>query len=169
VAPEVVKPVWQMFADRAEAMGLSAPAVATTRDADIHLNVDGKRVDAVARHGQKYSFVVPQGARTVELASRSVTPRDLVPYLDDPRVLGVAVKHISVSGKDDVQEFPAGHPALSKGWNAAEAADGAVWRWTRGRGEIPLTANAGSVIVDVLLSETTTYILDDQEAQRLAA
>ena len=59
VQPELVQPVWQRFADRAVAQGYTAPVYETTRDAGIHLVVDGKIVRPLAAEGKTVTFMVP--------------------------------------------------------------------------------------------------------------
>ena len=170
VSPAAVQPVWRPLADRAIALGFVPPTHATTTEADIHLLADGRRIDSIAVKGGVHSFMVPAGVKSLALASRSVVPNVLVQYLDDPRQIGVAVRGITVRGMAEQLQFAADHPALAHGWHAPERADGAVWRWTKGHGTLPVGVVSGPVVVDVMVSETTTYLIDDAPAEgRLAA
>ena len=96
VKPELVKPVWQRFADRAVALGHTSPVYETTRDAGIHLLVDGKIVRPLATEGKTITFMVPGKADQVRLVSRATRPSALTPWLDDPRTLGVAIRSVTL-------------------------------------------------------------------------
>jgi antigen 43 len=160
VSPAAVLPSWRTLADRAVALGHTPPVHATTTDADIHLLADGQRIDTIAVKGQVHSFMVPAGVRSLILGSRSVRPNMLMPYLDDPREIGVAVRSVVLRGLTGRAEFPADHPALSLGWHAPERAGAALWRWTTGNGALPADAVDGPVVVEVTIAETTTYLID---------
>lgn len=59
----------------------------------------------------------------------------------------------------------ADHPALTHGWHAPEyAPDGALWCWSDGDAVVPLVSD-GPCLLEVILSEITTYI----DGDRLAA
>ncbi|MDR3532299.1 MAG: Hint domain-containing protein [Rhodopila sp.] len=170
ISPAAVLPVWRPITDRAVALGYVPPTHATTTEADIHLVADGRRIDTIEVKGNVHSFMVPAGVKSLALASRSVVPGDLKPYLDDPRQIGVAVRGITIRGQAGRAEFAADHPALAHGWHAPERADRALWRWTKGHAALPIGAVEGPVIVDVMISETTTYLIDEVRAEgRLAA
>jgi antigen 43 len=169
VSPAAVLPVWRPLADRAIAMGYTPPEHATTTEADIHLVADGRRIDTIAVKGQVHSFMVPDGVKSLTLASRSVVPNTLTRYLDDPREIGVAVRAITIRGMAGRAEFAADHPALARGWHAPETTDGALWRWTKGNGALPVGVVDGPVIVDVTVGETTTYLIDDVRHETRAA
>jgi hypothetical protein len=162
---ERVRPLWQTLSDRALALGYAMPTVATTTDADIHLLADGTRIDTVAVEGKVHSFMVPAGVTSVILTSRSVASNVLAPYHDDPRPIGVAVRSIVIRGKAGRVEFSADHPDLVRGWHTPEHADGALWRWTNGHAALPAAVLDGPVVVEVTVSGTTTYLLDDALAE----
>ncbi len=165
VKPELVKPVWQRFVDRALALGHTAPIHETTEDAGIHLMVDGKMVRPLTTKGKTVSFMLPAKAKSVRLMSRSTRPSALTPWLDDPRNLGIAVRSVTLRDQSGEAVMSADHPALQSGWYAAEQAeDGALWRWTAGDAVLPIQAN-GPCTLEIALSATTTYI----ESARLAA
>jgi Hint domain len=166
VRPEVVKPVWDRFAARAIALGFAAPVHATTTDAAIRLVVDGKTMLPLAARGRTISFVVPEGAGSVRLVSRSVNPGELRPWLDDPRRLGVAVRSMVLRDRTGETVCDADHPALTDGWHAVEhATDGSAWRWSGGDASLPIVSD-GPCVLEVTLSETTTYL---ESTERLAA
>jgi len=166
VKPELVKPVWQRIADRAVALGFTAPVHATTRDAGIHLMVDGKVVRPLATQGKTVSFMVPGNARSVRLVSRAARQSALTPWLDDPRTLGVAIRSVTLRDTTGESVLSADHPALRDGWHAAEHMEnGAFWRWSTGDAVLPLVTS-GPCMMEIALSDTATYI---ESAQRLAA
>ena len=164
VKPEAVKPVWQRFADRAVALGHTAPVHKTTSDAGIHLTVNGKVVQPVSTQDNTISFMVSAGARTVRLKSRATRPSALTPWLDDPRTLGVAIRSVTLRDQTGESVVNADHPGLRDGWHGAERmADGMFWRWSNGDASLPFVT-ATACIVEIALSETTTYIEDGQRA-----
>ncbi len=169
VSPAAVLPAWRRFVDRAIGLGYVSPIHATTADADIHLIADGRRLDAISVSGQSHSFIVPAGVTRVELGSRSVVPADLAPYLDDPRQIGVAIRRLVVRGRADTADVAADHPALSQGWHAAEHDQDTVWRWTKGRGILPVRTTTTAVVIDIVISETTTYRIDEDRPKAALA
>jgi hypothetical protein len=164
VSPDAVKPVWDRFAARAQALGFAAPEFEMTNDAAVHLVVDGKRVRPTQSRDGMASFMVPAGARSVRLVSRSVTPGKLTPWHDDFRSLGVAVRSVTLRDRAAVTVLSADHPALTTGWHAAEtAADGTMWRWTDGDEILPIHG-AGAFSVDVAFHTASTYEHEDRLA-----
>jgi hypothetical protein len=155
--PEAVRPVWERFVRRAVALGFSMPPRATTTDADIRLIVNGKIVRPLAIAGNSMSFVLPEGAVSVRLQSRSIKPGLLRPWLDDPRRLGVAIRSVIMRDRTGQTEACADHPALTDGWHAVEyAPDGSPWRWSGGNATLPIMSD-GPCVLEVTFSETTTY------------
>ena len=166
VKPDAVRPIWQRFADRAEALGFAAQTVTTTLDADLHLMAGDVVVRPVAIKGQTVTFAVPAGADSLRLMSRATAPDLLTPWVDDQRNLGVAVRSIILRGAKQEMVLSADHPALRDGWFAVESdADGSVWRWTNGDAALPVITS-GAHLVEVTLNDSTTYIRD---GERLAA
>ena len=165
ISPTAVQPVWRQLTDRAKRLGFVLPARVTTQDADIHLVADGRRIDTVAVKDRVHSFLIPAAVKSLVLASRSVVPNVLVRYLDDPRQIGVAVQRITIRGIAGRAEFSADHPALACGWHCPEQADGALWCWTKGNAVLPTGVVAGPVVVDVVVWETTTYLIDDMQTE----
>jgi hypothetical protein len=158
VRPEMVKPVWDRFADRAAALGFTALVYATTTDAGICLMVDGKLVRPLGAPGRTVSFVMPEGADQVRLVSRSINPGVLRPWLDDQRRLGVAVRSIVLRDRSGETVLGADHPALTDGWHAVEhSPDGVPWRWSEGDAALPIVSD-GPCVLEIDLSETTTYL-----------
>jgi hypothetical protein len=157
VHPDAVRPVWQRFADRAVMMGYAAPIRATTRDAGVHLMVDGKFTRPLVADGDMVSFMVPANARSVRLVSRATQPSALTPWVDDQRLLGVAIRSVILRDQTGETVMSADHPALRVGWHAAEhGPDGAPWRWTAGDAELPIEAS-GSYTMEIVLSQAANY------------
>ena len=170
VAATAVEPVWRALADRAASLGYAAPERATTSDADLHLVVDGKRLRPVASDDTRHVFMVPAGASDIRLASRSSSPWEKTPYLDDPRRLGVAVSRIIVRSDDDYIEVPADHPALAQGWHTPEQGGQSIWRWTDGNAALPIIGESRPLMIEVHFGGSNVYLLPRTEAeQRLVA
>jgi hypothetical protein len=164
VKPDAVKPVWDRIAARAQALGFAAPEYQMTNDAAVQLLVDGKRIRPTQTRDGMASFMVPAGARSVRLVSRSVTPGKLTPWHDDFRSLGVAVRSVTLRDRAAVTVLSADHPALTAGWHAPEtAADGTMWRWTDGDAVLPIHG-AGAFSVDVAFHTASTYEHEDRLA-----
>ena len=160
VAPELVKPVWQRFVDCAEALGFSAPVYETTEDAAIHMLVDGKVLRPLSATDRTVSFMLPATAKSIRLVSRAIRPSALTPWRDDPRTLGVAIRSVTLRDRAGESVMGADHPALRDGWHAPEtAADGSLWRWSTGNGELPIELD-GPCAVQIALGGTTSYIVD---------
>ena len=110
--------------------------------------------------------MLPATAKSIRLVSRATRQSALTPWLDDPRTLGVAIRSVTLRDKGGESVLGADHPALRDGWHAAEhGADGALWRWSTGNAALPLKVET-PCMVEIALSDTTTYIAD---TQRLAA
>ena len=151
VRAEAVKPVWERFAARAVALGFRAPEPTTTTDPGLRLVVDGGRCGRWRSRSQMVRFVVPDGARSVRLVSRSTRPARVGPWLDDPRRLGVAVRSMMLRDRTGRPCSDADHPALTDGWHAAEyAADGAPWRWSDGDAVLPIVSD-GPCLLEITL------------------
>ena len=161
----LVKPVWQGIADRAVALGHTAPTHSTTDDAEIHLVVDGTTVRPLVSTDRTVSFMLPATAKSIRLVSRATRQSALMPWLDDPRTLGVAIRSVTLRDKGGESVLGADHPALRDGWHAAErGADGALWRWSTGNAALPLNSLETPFMVEITLSDTATYIADARGA-----
>ena len=87
----VVDAVWRRLLERAG----PRPGVPLSDDPDLHVLVDGRREDALARCGAAYVFRLPALARSVRIVSRAAAPAELG-LARDPRVLGVALRAITL-------------------------------------------------------------------------
>ena len=167
---ETVAPIWHSLAARAETLGYSRPALATTADADIFLEANGRRLRPVASADGRYSFMLPAGTKALTLRSRATAPAALNPLSGDWRPLGVAVRGMTLRAGDDHIVIPADHPGLTNGWHTVERNAEDLWRWTAGAATLPLPAIATPMMLDIEIANTATYILAETVAeQRLAA
>ena len=115
--------------------------MATTRDPDLQMIVDGvpQRPHTVLQG--VYTFRISPGSRRVTIASRSVVPRDVLgDALPDQRQLGVPVHRIVLNGAGVPIEIGPDHPGLTDGFHQDEG----THRWTNGRGVIPPDVLPGS-------------------------
>jgi hypothetical protein len=112
---------------------------ALTTDPDLRLIVDGQTVRPDIE-GSTWRFALPDGAREIRLASRSVVPAFVSAESADHRRIGVAVAGLRVDG----EEVQAGDPRRASGWHEAEE----DWQWTNGDAGL---ACAGARRVEVTL------------------
>ena len=118
--------------------GFTEPAA--TADPDLHLVIDGKRVEAVAvderRHGYagRYRFRLKQRPAQVQIASRTVVPY-LMGVNHDDRRLGVAVRSIALAGSGCTLDLRYDAPQLKTGFHRPEPVCG--HRWTSGAAALP--------------------------------
>jgi Hint domain len=121
----VIEAVSQRLVARAEGLGWTR-----TTDMDMHLLVDGTRVEADI-DGDLARFIFPARARDVRLRSRTFVPA-VLPGRVDRRILGLRITGLSLNdGLRVAREVPLEHPSLS-GFYPGEASDGTVWHWAAG-------------------------------------
>ncbi|WP_158931576.1 Hint domain-containing protein [Acidisphaera sp. S103] len=159
----IVDAVWTRLLDRAGPNG----SVPLTDEPDLHLLVDGRRVDATHRQGNVYVFGLTSRPEDVRIVSRSVVPQELG-LARDPRSLGVALRQIVVRQGSGFRIAKAKDARLVSGFHSLEANGDFVW--TDGEAVLPmdlLTGFAGPVEVVLTTAGTTRYI-DDGEALRVA-
>jgi hypothetical protein len=152
---ETVDRIWRRLLDRSGQH--TRPPL--TDDADLHLLVDGRRVDASRQEGQMHVFRLPMGAACVRIRSRDAVPAELG-LARDFRSLGVAVRWIEISEGARVTLIDADDDRLVDGFNSYEP-DGDL-RWTNGDARLPdglFTAGSRAVEVVVYVALTTRYPL----------
>jgi hypothetical protein len=143
------------------------PLVPLTDDPDLHLMIDGIRLDATTRTDVVYVFNLRHAPKEIRLASRSSAPQELG-LARDPRCLGIAVQRLVLRQRKLFRTFPADDPRLAEGLHPFEAETGL--RWTDGDALLPLSLFAGLTLpleLVVALACTTQYI-DDGPAWRAA-
>jgi hypothetical protein len=159
----MVDAIWRRLLDRAGPRRI----LPLTDDANLHLLVDGKRVDPATQDGDVYVFHLPVVPISLNIVSRSAVPAELG-LARDPRPLGVAVRRIAVRKGTRFRTLPAHHTTLSKGFHAFEPDAGL--RWTDGNAAVPdeLFAGFTGKLEFVLQVATTGQYLDEGQLRRFA-
>jgi hypothetical protein len=159
----VVDAIWHRLLDRSG----GGTRRALTDDPDLHLLVDGVRLDPVQQTRDAYVFDLRSTPSTVRICSRAASPQELG-LARDPRRLGVAVSRIVVRSGARFSAIEAADPLLTDGFHAFEQDNGI--RWTDGEAVLPMgmfARFAGPMEVIVQLGGTTSYV--HEGATRLAA
>jgi tetratricopeptide (TPR) repeat protein/acyl carrier protein len=120
---------------------------------DLHLLVDGVRVDAESCTAARWTFRLAAPASSIQIASRSCVPRRLHSKSPDDRMLGVALAKIVLHGPAGRIEIGHDDPTLTRGFHPPEAHH----RWTDGLGMLPAKAIAqlaGGSRIEVHLGAT---------------
>jgi hypothetical protein len=130
----LVEQVWRRLLARA-----ALPAVDLTGEPDLHLSIDGERLDAASVRDSVYRFELPDLGSQLCLASRSGIPSEQG-IICDHRRLGVAITHIVLRQAGMMLEISAASPLLAQGFHGYEEARG--FRWTDGSGVLPPRALA---------------------------
>jgi hypothetical protein len=150
---ERVDAAWRRLLERS-GVGLNLP---TTDEPDLHLLVDGARMEGRRLAHDAYSFTLPSGARRIAIASRASAP-DLLGVFRDPRLLGVAVSRIVLWQDGEPHIVDADDDALTDGFHGYEPAEGC--RWTNGHAVLPgdLTCSGiGPQILQLYIQHTARY------------
>jgi Hint domain len=153
----IVDAIWQRLLDRAG----PRPPQRTTGEPDLHLTVDGKRVNGHRRSGDVYLFRLPGVAGDVRLVSRVGVPAELG-LARDPRPLGVALQRIMLWRGAQLRLIEASDAMLSDGFHAFEALD--AIRWTDGNARLPAGIFAdvqGGIELELHLGGATRYPVPD--------
>ncbi len=125
-----VDAIWRWLLDRAG----PRPGFALTDNPDLHLVVDGQRLDASDRSGTAYIFRLREHPSSVRIVSRAAVPAELG-LARDPRVLGVAVRQIVVRQGTRFRRIEAADARLSEGFHPFEPDN--RQRWTSGNAALP--------------------------------
>jgi hypothetical protein len=152
----VVDSVWRRLLDRAG----PHKGQPLTNHADLHLLVDGQRVDAIERRADMHAFRLSTRPRSVHIRSRAAVPQELG-LVRDARPLGVAVQRIVLVQPRLQHAIDAEAPSLVEGYHAFEPDNGV--RWTDGDATVPtelFTSMSGPAMLMLHLGATTMY-LDD--------
>ena len=151
----VVDAVWRRLLDRAG----PRPDFALTHEPDLHLPVDGTRVDGVRCCDDRYAFQIAATAAEIRITSHAAAPAELG-LSRDPRVLGVGVRQLHVVQGRHLRVMEAPDEALCNGFHDYEA-DNNI-RWTNGAALVPaalLAGVAGNFWLEVLVAGRTQYAL----------
>ncbi len=104
-----------------------------SHDCDLHLVVDGLRLEPVVR-GLTARFLVPGGSKDVWLVSPTTRPSDIWDS-KDARDLGLYLAGLRIEdGLSEARDVPIDHPMLCIGFHGVEAGS---HRWTSGRARLP--------------------------------
>jgi Ca2+-binding RTX toxin-like protein len=148
-----VDAAWRRLLDRAG----PRPGLPLTDDADLHLEVDGKRVEAASRKGEVVTFRLMRRPESVRIVSRAAAP-DQLGIARDPRELGVALRRLALTlGRTSVL-IEAADERLTDGFYGFETAD--AIRWTNGDAAIPAELFDdvdGAVQIQLVVAHTTQY------------
>ena len=155
----VVDAIWRRLLDRAG----PRPGVPLTDDPDLHLLVDGQRVDGKAHAGGIYVFRLPPRPSSVRVISRAGSPDELG-IARDARLLGVALRQAVVWRGPQMRLIEASDPALAHGFHQFEETNGL--RWTDGDALLSATlfdGIDGACDVELHVGCTTRYPLFAEE------
>jgi hypothetical protein len=161
----VVDAVWRRLLERAG----GRPGMVLSDDPDLHLVVDGRRLEAVVRCGEAYVFRLPALAHSVRIVSRAAAPAELG-VARDPRVLGVALRGIVLRQGTRFHTIEVADPVLSEGFHTFEPGNGL--RWTDGDAVLPwslLGKLDGPKELVLHVGATTSYPLLAEASSRAAA
>jgi hypothetical protein len=167
-----VGPVWLRLAERAADLNQPFVPPERTTEPDLHLVSMGRKLHRVAAGIGRFAFLLPHPTAEVHLASRAGSPRDVTPWLEDGRHLGVRIARLVLRSEHDVRDIPIDHPDLTTGWWAVERDGSALRRWTDGNAVLPLPPFDGWAVLEVYLGGEMTYVLDaapEASATRAAA
>jgi hypothetical protein len=144
------------------------PRLALEDDPDLHLLVDGCRLDAEQRTASAYIFSLPATAGCVRVASRAAAPAELG-LARDPRDLGVALSRIALRAGTRFRIVDMADDRLADGFHGYET-DGDR-RWTNGDAVLPAALFDGfdGPTELVLHVEGTTRYRADARSGRAAA
>jgi hypothetical protein len=123
---------------------------AITREPDLHLLVDGERIEPAGTSGALYRFAIPPGAADIRILSRAGVPAETDPASEDWRRLGVLLGRIGLRTERQMLELSPADPSLSEGFHPPERYGLGTARWTDGHARLP-PAPPGLVRIELLL------------------
>jgi hypothetical protein len=159
----IVDAVWHRLLKRAG----PRPGHVLTRDPDLHVLADGRRIDArraEPRRSNNRFFRLPPHARSVRVVSRAASPAELG-AARDPRVLGVALAAVTVQNGPRYRTIDASDERLRQGFHGYEPGDGL--RWTTGDAVLPddlFDGFGGGTDLVLHLAGSTSYLADERAA-----
>jgi hypothetical protein len=159
----LVDAIWRRLLERAGPRS----SLPLTDDPDLHLLVDGKRIDALEQRDDAYVFRLPARPRKVRIYSRAGTPQELGLARDD-RPLGVAIRRIVLAQARRQRAIEANAASLTEGFHAFEA--GNRFRWTDGDAAVPPELFAGMTGPGMLMLHlgAATQYPDDGRMRQVA-
>jgi hypothetical protein len=160
----VVDAVWRRLLDRSG----PRPDLATTDDPDLHLLVDGARVDGRSMGNGVHEFHLPKPPGKVRIVSRAGSP-DMLGLARDPRLLGVALRQVTLWHGRHARVMAADDALLCDGFHAFEVEY--RFRWTNGDAALPTALFDrvdGACELTLHLGCTTQYPLSDDRVRDAA-
>jgi hypothetical protein len=116
-----------------------------THENGLHITADGEQVDPIQLCETRAAFVLPAGARSITLVSRTFIPAQINPCSQDQRTLGVYVQRLQLDGEDVAMNDD---DAFGPGWHHHEPRENSAGaRWTTG--VTPIASSARLVIIDL--------------------
>ena len=149
----IVDKVWRRLLERAG----PRPGIPLTDDPDLHLLVDGRRIEADHRSELRHVFHLADRPSMVRVVSRASVPQELG-LVRDPRSLGVAVRRIVLTQGMRTLTVGAEDERLAEGFHRFEE-DNCI-RWTNGDASVPgalFEELAGALELTLDLGCTTAY------------
>jgi hypothetical protein len=159
----LVDAIWLRLLERAG----QRPGLPLTAEPDLHLLVDGVRLDPIERCQETYVFRVLNSPRHASIRSRSAIPQELG-LARDHRSLGVAVRRLVVVHSKWRCTIKADDARLVEGFHDFEPGDGI--RWTDGDATVPpalFDGMPGSAMLWLHLGCAMRYI-DEGNPRRVA-
>jgi len=150
----MVDAIWRRLLERSG----PRPGFPLTSDPDLHLLVDGQRIDGRMVAGGRHVFPLPVGPSEVRIVSRASAPDELG-LSRDPRPLGVALRSITLLAGPRRYLVEASDACLRDGFHGYEPDEGI--RWTNGNALLPadLFGDCSTPIdVELLISGATRYL-----------
>jgi hypothetical protein len=135
----IVTAARQRLLDRALALGF-----AVTGDVDLVVRAGLERIKPEPDLDGELLFVLPAGARDVQLLSGTGVPAEVSADPGDRRVLGVAVSGLTLIANGKRLEIPL-NDAAHDGFHEMEAGH----RWTKGAARISLPPYSGRAVLEV--------------------
>ncbi|HLB98165.1 MAG TPA: Hint domain-containing protein, partial [Acetobacteraceae bacterium] len=160
----VVDALWRRLLDRAG----PRPGLPLTDDPDLHLLVDGRRIDASPRPNGLRVFHLPRRPSEIRVASHAASPAELG-LSRDPRPLGVAVRQVRLWQGARLRTLDASDPSLTEGFHAFEPDNS--FRWTNGDATLPTTLFQdlqGACQVELRLGSAMRYPLFTETPRKAA-
>jgi len=117
-AGPVVDAAWRRFLDLAGPRQLPP----LTEDPDLHLLVDGQRVDCVRQDNRTFVFPLPANPQAVRIVSRDAVPAELG-LVRDPRALGIALRRATLRHGNGTTVIEAADGRLTDGFHGYEPAN----------------------------------------------
>jgi len=149
-----VDAIWQRLLDRAG----PRPGFPLTSNPDLYLSVDGQRFDAWRIVDGRYVFRLIVCPGEVRIISRASAPDELG-LARDPRLLGIAIRSITVVAGSRRRIIEASDVALRDGFHAYEPDQGI--RWTNGNALLPahmLVYRNKQIDIELQISGATRYL-----------